>query len=242
MGAMVKVGCCGFPVGRRVYYQHFPCVEVQQTFYHPPAEETLKRWRQEAPSTFEFTLKAWQLITHEPKSPTYRRLRHPIPDEKKGAYGGFRPTGEVFGAWEVTRKAAKALGARIVIFQCPQSFKATSESLERMEAFFGSLERDGLILAWEPRGWPQEVVKEVCQRLKLVHVVDPFQGEAQWGDLVYWRLHGRGGYRYRYSEEELRELWGKIPQGKPCYVMFNNTSMFQDAQRFSALLEGDGPP
>jgi len=29
----VKVGCCGFPVGRQDYFSQFRVVEVQQTFY-----------------------------------------------------------------------------------------------------------------------------------------------------------------------------------------------------------------
>jgi uncharacterized protein YecE (DUF72 family) len=79
---MIKVGCCGFPVKRETYYHTFQVAEVQQTFYQPPLLATGKRWREEAPPDFEFTMKAWQLITHEPSSPTYRRLRMKIPEEK----------------------------------------------------------------------------------------------------------------------------------------------------------------
>lgn len=238
---MVKVGCCGFPVGMRVYFEHFPCVEVQQTFYHPPEERTLQRWRSEAPKGFEFTLKAWQLITHESKSPTYRRLRFKVPEEKKGHYGAFRPTEEVFEAWEVTRRAAEILEARIVIFQSPQSFRPEADNVSNLRAFFGRIDRKGLILGWEPRGWPPEEVAALCRELDLIHVVDPFQGESLWGDVVYWRLHGKGGYRYRYADQELIELLEKLPSGKTCYVMFNNTSMFQDAKRFLDVIR-DGDP
>ena len=68
----VKVGCCGFPRGMKDYFSHFRLVEVQQTLYKMPKLETALRWRQQAPSDFEFTLKAWQLITHPATSPTYR--------------------------------------------------------------------------------------------------------------------------------------------------------------------------
>jgi uncharacterized protein YecE (DUF72 family) len=66
----LKVGCCGFPRGRKEYFRQFRLVEVQQTFYKMPDLETAIKWRQEAPTDFEFTLKAWQLITHPPTSPT----------------------------------------------------------------------------------------------------------------------------------------------------------------------------
>ena len=69
----IRVGCCGFPRARSEYYKAFQLVEVQQTFYHPPALKTVEKWRSDAPGDFEFTLKAWQLITHEFKSPNYRR-------------------------------------------------------------------------------------------------------------------------------------------------------------------------
>ncbi len=49
----LKVGCCGFPVRRDMYFEKFSVVEIQQTFYHPPQEKTAIRWRQAAPAGFE---------------------------------------------------------------------------------------------------------------------------------------------------------------------------------------------
>ncbi|HIC91498.1 MAG TPA: DUF72 domain-containing protein, partial [Syntrophaceae bacterium] len=72
---MIKVGCCGFPKAKGIYYQQFKVVEIQQTFYQIPRVSTVQKWREEAPPDFEFTLKAWQLITHPSQSPTYRRLK-----------------------------------------------------------------------------------------------------------------------------------------------------------------------
>ena len=34
-------------------------VEIQKTFYQPPQEKTEEKWRNQAPSDFEFTLRAW---------------------------------------------------------------------------------------------------------------------------------------------------------------------------------------
>ena len=86
----IWVGCCGFPIAKSKYYAQFKLVEVQQTFYQPPRVKTLEKWRAEAPPDFEFTLKAWQLITHEPKSPTYRRLTLSWPQEKFLNCGSFK--------------------------------------------------------------------------------------------------------------------------------------------------------
>ena len=235
----VGIGCCGFPVSRKSYYRRFACVEVQQTFYHPPTKETLTRWRQEAPEQFEFTVKAWQLITHTPHSPTYRRLRMEIPKGKSSHYGNFLPTDEVFQAWNSTRDAAKILGAHIVIFQSPRSFGSSQENRSNVKAFFQTIDRDALLIGWEPRGWDETDVRMLCHDLGLFRVVDPYQERGGYGQIAYWRLHGIGGYRYRYSDENLSELLRGVHADKTHYVMFNNLSMFQDGLRFKEMWERD---
>jgi uncharacterized protein YecE (DUF72 family) len=59
----IKVGCCGFAGGQRDYFERFELIEIQQTFYQPPRLPTAEKWRAAARKGFEFTLKAWQLIT-----------------------------------------------------------------------------------------------------------------------------------------------------------------------------------
>ena len=66
----IRVGLCGIGMARDKYFRTYPVTEVQQTFYEPPKLSLLQRWREQAPRNFEFTLKAWQLITHPPSSPT----------------------------------------------------------------------------------------------------------------------------------------------------------------------------
>lgn len=232
---MYRIGCCGFPVSRKRYFEAFSVVELQQTFYQIPRMETVERWREEAPEGFEFTMKASQLITHEPSSPTYRRCNVEIPEGKRERYGSFKPTDEVFKAWEVTRKIALTLRARVVVFQCPPSFRPTDENMARMEGFFRTIERDSLILAWEPRGrWEEGDVERLCRELDLVHAVDPFKDRPLYGRTRYFRLHGKKGYRYRYTEEDLE--WLVKVYGTDGYFMFNNVSMFEDALRFKEIV------
>lgn len=236
----IRIGCCGFALAHQAYFRAFPVVEVQQTFYQPPRPQTLVRWRAQAPEHFEFTLKAWQLITHEPTSPTYRRLRTPIPDSRANRYGSFRPTREVMEAWQVTQQYARMLRARIVVFQCPASFTPTAEHVRNLRAFFRAARQDAgdLVFGWEPRGaWPRELIARLCQELRLLYVVDPFQNPPLPGRLRYFRLHGCGGYRYRYTASDLRALRAWC-QGTT-YCLFNNLSMASDARRFQRLLEAD---
>jgi len=116
---MIKVGCCGFAGGMANYFKKFEVVEVQQTFYKLPRIETARKWRSMAPSDFEFTMKAWQVITHPASSPTYRKAGI----EAKQNYGFFKPNEDVMQAWDAKKEIAKELKASIVIFQCPASFK-----------------------------------------------------------------------------------------------------------------------
>jgi uncharacterized protein YecE (DUF72 family) len=115
----IKIDCCGFPVARRRYFQRFSTVEIQQTFYQLPLISTALTWRDEAPEGFEFIGKAWQLITHDPASPTYGRLRKPISGNKRGNLGSFKPTDEVFRTFEETVEFCRSLGVRKIIFQSP---------------------------------------------------------------------------------------------------------------------------
>ncbi|UCD58664.1 MAG: DUF72 domain-containing protein, partial [Candidatus Hydrogenedentota bacterium] len=169
----VNIGCCGFTVSRQKYFGEFAVVEVQQTFYNLPRLDTAERWRKEAPKGFEFTVKAWQLITHEPTSPTYRRLRVKLEKGGRGRYGGFKPTEDVAEAWRKFLEFARKLGAKKVIFQCPASLRPTPENRANIRKFFLSVERSGITCIWEPRGeWKPEEIREICEECSLVHCVD----------------------------------------------------------------------
>jgi len=242
--ADLTVGCCGWPEGRARYFEHFAAVELQDTFYQPPSAELAAKWRREAPAGFEFSMKAWQLITHAASSPTYRRLKTPVPEGKRDAYGRFRATEEVRAAWQHTLAVARALRAPVIVFQCPASLEPNEENIANLRSFFRRIEREDRLAAWEPRGrWPADLIGRICADLDLVHCVDPFQAEPLYGRALYFRLHGRGGYRYRYSDEELRQLGEVVrrhqaAQRRPAWVMFNNVYMKDDALRFQALISG----
>lgn len=229
---MIKVGCCGFPVKREIYYRHFSVVEIQQTFYHLPQISTGRRWREEAPLDFEFCLKAWQLITHEPSSPTYRRLRIKLPEPQKKNYGFFKNTEEVDLAWTKMVEFAIALGVRKILFQSPKSFGPQEDHIRNMKHFFKRIERYSFTLIWEPRGpWPEKEVLTLCEELGIFPCLDPFERSLYQGDLLYLRLHGRTGYHDRYSDEELRTLLKKVKSYPEAYLMFNNIQMMEDAKR-----------
>jgi len=69
---------------RLAYYaKQFPLVEVDSTYYGPPAEQTTKLWADRTPDGFTFNIKAFSLLTGHPTrvSAIYKDLR-PETDKK----------------------------------------------------------------------------------------------------------------------------------------------------------------
>ena len=236
--AALHLGLSGWNGAQRAYFERFDCIEIQSTFYDPPGLHVARKWRSAAPSDFQFCIKAWQLITHTSASPTYRRLRSPIPANERDAVGSFRQSEPVWQAWQRTLDVARTLGASVILFQCPKSFLPTSTNLINLSTFFRRVNRECFRLAWEPRGgtWNDDVVRDLCAEYDLIHCVDPFEATSVFGDMTYWRLHGRGSYSYRYTNADLdfiKQRLGEQPQ--PGYLMFNNFSSKSDALRFRQL-------
>ena len=250
----VRIGTCGWSArgGRKVYFNYFKVVELQETFYRLPRLETAVRWREKSPSDFEFTVKAWQVITHPPTSPTWRRCNLKIGKEDYEKYGFFRPTTQVYDSWRKIRELCTALRTKVCIFQTPPKFGYSADNYRNVEEFFSTIERGGLLLGWEPRGtWHEHraELKRLLESIDVTHVVDPLRREPVYcAGFTYFRLHGLGGrevnYRYKYTDEDLARLLDitlKYVGDSPVYVMFNNgADMFRSALRFKELLEQEG--
>lgn len=247
---MIKVGCCGFPTGKYRYFKTFKLVETQETFYKLPKPKTAERWREIAPEEFEFTVKCWQAVTHPPTSPTWRRSGLVVDGRSFDKYGLLKPTKENFDAWSGTKEICRILDAKICLIQCPPGFNYTDEHVGNMRKFLRTIDRGELQIAWEPRGdWKQHSgeIGKLCRELNLIHVVDMLRHEpAAIGDVAYTRLHGLNpreyDYKYRYTDKDLRNLTEKIVSIQKLvvdrfYVLFNNTSMAEDAERLVRMLK-----
>ena len=241
LNVKVKVGVCGFARAQDTVFNNLRLLEVQTTFYKPMKRSTAETWRRRAPEEFEFTVKAWQLITHEPTSPTYRKAGIAIAENKVDTYGFFKPTENVFKAWSVTNEIREALDAKIVVFQAPASFKETEENKKNMREFFRGIEQDrkDITMVWEQRGkWDRKTIEKLCEELELIHGVDPFAEDPVTAGFAYFRLHGsppgKRMYRYTYTDDDLKRLYEKcLNTGSPeVYVLFNNDTMYDDALRF----------
>lgn len=231
----MKVGICGFCKSQSEIFDKIKLLEIQKTFYKPPLEKTAQKWRKKAPSNFEFTVKAWQLITHPASSPTYRKVKITIPGKREN-YGFFQPTKEVFEAFDTTCTIARVLKADIIVLQTPARFTPEDTNIRNMKEFFSSITRE-FQFVWESRGdWDPETIKEICQELNLIDGTDPFK-RAPVTEPLYFRLHGSPPgnrmYTYQYQDGDLRTLLSFCEEAT--YVLFNNISMVDDALRFKKL-------
>ncbi|MCS7127636.1 MAG: DUF72 domain-containing protein, partial [Thaumarchaeota archaeon] len=138
----VTVGCCGYPVSKRQYYEKLTAVELQTVFYRVIRESTLQRWKREAPPNFTFTMKAFQGVSHPKESPTWRRSNV----KPRDGHGLLKSTAEVKESWEVTMSACRALSARVVVVQTPPAFRDIPANVQAAIRFFGDVERDSAII------------------------------------------------------------------------------------------------
>lgn len=238
--ARVRIGTCGFTEAQDTIFADFSVLEVQKTFYQPPKMETAERWRRKAPSDFLFAVKAWQLITHESSSPTYRRLTESLSDAELEKCGRFRWNDTTRAAWERVQAIADALDAPAILLQTPKSFAPSPENLSNLRTFLSNADRHGRTIVFEPRGddWTGNLIADLAAELDFVHGVDPFLQPAATDGFQYYRLHGRPNYTYSYTytNEDFEELEDTLSVDDPAWIFFNNRTMADDARQLQDYL------
>jgi uncharacterized protein YecE (DUF72 family) len=112
---------------RLAYYAtHFPLVEVDATYYSPPAESTTALWAQRTPDGFLFNIKAFSLLTGHPTkvSAIYKDLRPET--TKRNVYPDDLPREAYEQVWErfltSLRPLADAGKLGALLFQFPPWF------------------------------------------------------------------------------------------------------------------------
>ncbi|MEM0491192.1 MAG: DUF72 domain-containing protein [Acidilobaceae archaeon] len=249
MGIRILVGTCGFQRSRRLHYSNLDVVEVQQTFYDPRALETFYNWRREAPLDYEFTVKAWMLVSHEYDIRLWSRIKGDIPGDKRN-YGSLKVTSETLWAWSKTIEVVEVLNSKVIVVQTPPSFRASEENAIRATKFFTTVESRGRIIVWEPRGdwWEKlDLLLKIARETGVKIGGDILRGRVlpEWQDIVYARLHGLGGsevnYRYKYKDEDLVKLKDLIFRLKPrvAYILFNNVYSYDDSIQFKKILKSE---
>jgi len=226
------------PEKRLAYYaEKFPLVEVDATYYSPPAEQTAALWAARTPPGFTFNVKAFSLLTGHPTkvSAIYKDLRPET--DKKSIYPGDLEPAAYEQVWERFLSAlqplvdAGKLGA--LLFQFPPWFtirRSNKQYLLEVQRRVRPLRAVYELrhASWFDGGNRDETL-EFLRKHKLPYVsVDMPQGHkssvppvlAATADLAVVRFHGHSEkwtskdihekFGYLYTDRELKEWAPKL--------------------------------
>lgn len=226
MATNIYIGTSGwnYPEWRDTFYADVPRkdwlqynasrfngVEINATFYGSQRADTLRKWRDQVPRGFRFTMKGNRYLTHT------KRLREPVEPITR------------------ERDTARALGDRLaaVVWQLPGNFQRDDERLESFLKAVSRWRRVRHVLEFRHRSW---FVPEVADRLAAHRVANCISDAADWPlwdavttDLVYVRLHGHSRtYASRYAKRSLRRWADRIRawqnERRQVHVYFDNTA------------------
>jgi len=192
--------------------EQFTAIEVNATFYRLQSWETFKRWRNETPRDFRFTIKGNRFLTHN------KKLADPLP------------------AIRLERERAEGLGDKLaaVLWQLPQNFHKNMERLERFARALGRWRRPRHAIEFRHVSWFDAEVLECLRRYGIAVCQSDAADWPIWDtvstDLVYVRLHGHEAtYSSAYNESELRDWATRIRrwrrQGRDVHVYFDNDAL-----------------
>ncbi|MBM3284941.1 MAG: DUF72 domain-containing protein [Candidatus Aminicenantes bacterium] len=209
------------------YAEHFSTVEINMTFYRFPKPETLESWLERTPPEFTFTLKANRQITHRKRLQNVRS--------------------EVRYFYILANSLGKRLGC--ILFQLPPSIRL---DLALLQDFLDTLEPEFRnVIEFRHESWYNDRVYEILQAAGVTFcTVSSAQvpGTAvATSPVAYFRFHGlTGGYKYNYSDEELKG-WAQTIRGakaEESYMYFNNDYQayaVRNCLKLGELLAGPSP-
>ncbi len=214
------------------YAKQFPLVEVDATYYTPPAERTAQLWAERTPEDFTFNIKAFSLLTQHPTrvASMYKDLRPET--SKRNVYLKDLDQKVVDQVWERFCSAlgplhdAGKLGA--VLFQFPQWFPIGKRNRHYILECKRRCEPYGFCVEFRNRTWLSEdnrdetldflrsyAVPYVCVDMPQGHTSSVPPIVAATADLAVMRFHGHSDkwqskdiyerFGYRYSDQELAD-------------------------------------
>lgn len=189
------------------YAEHFDTVEINNTFYQLPKEETFKNWHKQAPKKFLYTVKANRYITH------IKRLKDP-----KESLERF---------FERARLLKENLGP--VLYQLPPNFH---KDLDRLGNFIKFLPEDQTaVFEFRHESWFSEDTYKLLGEFNIGFCIHDMPGmkipRVVTADIIYIRFHGpTGKYQGNYSKAALQNwakwLTGHTKGARSIYAYFNN--------------------
>jgi uncharacterized protein YecE (DUF72 family) len=189
------------------YARHFDTVEINNTFYHLPKEQTMVNWRDRVPPGFLFAVKASRYITH------IKKLRNTA-DEVERFFSLATLLGEHLGP---------------ILYQLPPNLH---KDLGRLEEFIASIPmRDRAVFEFRDASWHQQDTFDLLNKHGVALCVHDMGDKAPprvvTGGMIYVRFHGTNGrYQGDYPDFMLQDWAGwirsQIGSARAAYAYFNN--------------------
>lgn len=190
------------------YQRQFDTVEINNTFYKLPAEETLAAWRERAGTGFQFAVKGSRFLTHMKKLAAA--------DESIDRF---------FSRIEILGEKAGP-----ILFQLPPNWAVNAE---RLAAFLQRLPRAyRYAFEFRDKSWFTPEIYDLLIRHRAALCIFDLRGHLSPLDLTtdftYVRLHGpqTAAYAGRYTKAALHEWANRIEawrsQLRAVYVYFDN--------------------
>ena len=231
--------------------KYFDAVEINSSFYHPPAPETARSWLRRIAHNprFVFTAKLYRTFTHERGKATA--------DDEKAFREGIDPLAE-----------AGKLGA--VLIQFPWSFKNDREERSYLTQLAERFKDYPLVVELRHESWNNPRILQTLEDLGvgLCDIDQPLFADSikpaaeVTSSIGYIRLHGRNyqnwfreeadvveRYDYLYSRDELEPWVNRIKEvaqkAKQTFVITNNHARGQslaNAFEIMAQLEEERVP
>jgi uncharacterized protein YecE (DUF72 family) len=197
------------------YAERFRTVEINNTFYRPPAASVLEAWAGQVPAKFRFALKAPQAVTH------FKRLAD---------------VAELVSSFlELAGTLKERLGP--LLFQLPPNFK---KDVPRLRDFLALLP-SGCRAAMEfrhPSWFDDEVFGLLRDHRVALCVADagddlevPFVATADWGWLRLRRPDYDGAALKAWAARMKAQSW------RDCFVFFKHEDEGKGPQMATRLLE-----
>jgi len=217
---MITIGCAGFPVPATRYFKEFLFVEVQDTHVAQPGTGTIRRWRREAPSGFDFALLAPRDIGQE----------------------GFRDGKTTDTALKNLADVAKELDAQTAVFAAPPDFSSSRANKSAVKEFLATQagKKRFKRVVWEaPPLWDAEDARAIAADTGVTASLDPLAHGTTTESFGYYRLPGPAGHKSRYEDPAIEKL-ADVALGcknENAIFVFTNVDMFADAKRLKKAMK-----
>ncbi len=223
-----------------IYARSFSAVEINMSYYRMPDAKLFERMSARTPASFQFMIKAYKGMTHDPSEWHDGAICTPFleslaPLEQEGKLAG-------------------------VLAQFPWAFRNTEENRRHLAELRERLPGTKLFIEFRRDDWLKEPVLDLLRRLdlgwcsvdepRLPGLVPPEHHTTN--GTGYVRLHGRNSdtwwrgnakerYDYSYSKDELgdwvRKIRALLAKTDRTFVFFNNCYAGQAADNARVMQE-----